>query len=230
MATPNVSAFEALSGPPPVLRTEERKLYDQIRAKFMSCFKPEDILEWQLINRLVDEAWFIKRYSRHQTLAIERRYQQSLEFRAQRLRAENARKEQLAKSMADRMRQKPAEVADLLHLEEKVVEAASEIDEILERTPTELQHNRALEESILFQEQLDKLIASSTKRFNDTLELLAHYREGLGQRLRQVAEEVLKPEAPVNAGDGQIEKTSIVPPEEGGELTKQINELPRSVN
>jgi hypothetical protein len=34
----------------------------------------------------------------------------------------------------------------------------------------------------------------------------------------------------VNAGDGQIEKTSIVPPEEGGELTKQINELPRSVN
>jgi hypothetical protein len=76
MATPNITAFEALSGPPPVLRTEDSKLYDQIRALFMSCFKPENILEWQLINRLVDEAWFIKRYSRHQTLAIERWYQQ----------------------------------------------------------------------------------------------------------------------------------------------------------
>jgi hypothetical protein len=125
------------------------------------------------------------------------------------------------------MTQKPAEVADLLHLEEKVVEAASEIDEILERTPTELQHNRAFEKSILFQGQLDKLIASANRRFNDTLELLEHYREGLGQQLRQAAEEVLKAEAPVN---GQIEKTSIVPSEESGEVTEEINELPRSVN
>jgi hypothetical protein len=36
MATPNVTVFEALSGPPPVLRTEESTLYDQIRAHFMS--------------------------------------------------------------------------------------------------------------------------------------------------------------------------------------------------
>jgi hypothetical protein len=187
-------------------------------------------LEWQLINRLVDEAWFIKRYSRHQTLAIERRHQQSLEIQAQWLKTRNARKEQSAKSMVDRMTQKPAEVADLLHLEEKVTEAASEVDEILGRTPTELQHNQALQESILFQEQLDKLIASSTKRFNDTLELLEHYREGLGQRLRQIAEEALKAEAPVNAGDGQIEEPSIVPLEQGGEVTKEINELPGSVN
>jgi hypothetical protein len=59
-------------------------------------------LEWQLINRLVDEAWFIKRYSRHQTLAIERRHQQSLEIQAQWLKTRNARKEQSAKSMVDR--------------------------------------------------------------------------------------------------------------------------------
>jgi hypothetical protein len=80
MANLTFIELEALSGPPPVLRTEDRKLYDQIRAQFMSCFKPKNILEWQLINRLVEEAWFIKRCSRHQTLAIERWYQQSLEF------------------------------------------------------------------------------------------------------------------------------------------------------
>jgi hypothetical protein len=71
------------------------------------------------------------------------------------------------------------------------------------------------------------LIASANRRFNDTLELLEHYREGLGQQLRQAAEEVLKAEAPVS---GQIEKTSIVSSEEGGEVTEEINELPRSVN
>jgi hypothetical protein len=35
--------------------------------------------------------------------------------------------------------------------------------------------------------------ASATKRFNDTLELFEHYREGLGLRLRQAAEELLRP-------------------------------------
>jgi hypothetical protein len=122
MSKSNFSKFEAFFGLLPVLRTEDRDSYERIRAEFMRNFQPTDILEWQLINRLVEEAWFIKRYSRHQTLAIERWYQQGLEFQVQRLKAQNTRKEQLAKSMADRMRQKPAEVADLLHLEEKVVQ------------------------------------------------------------------------------------------------------------
>ena len=105
MAKPNTTAFEAFLGPPPVLRTEDRDLYEKIRAEFMSNFQPGDILEWQLITRLVDDAWFIKRYSRHQTLAIERRHHQSLEFQVQRLKAQKARQETLAKSMAGRMTQ-----------------------------------------------------------------------------------------------------------------------------
>jgi hypothetical protein len=228
MAKPNATAFEAFLGPPPVLRTEDRDLYEKIRAEFMSDFQPRDILEWQLITRLVDDAWFIKRYNRHQTLAIERRHHQSLEFQVQRLKVQNARKEALAKSMAGRMTQRPAEVADLLHLEENVLDTASEIDEIFERTPTELQYNRALEKSMLFQEQLDKLIASATKRFNEALELLEHYREGLGARLRQVAEEVLKDDFPKKADNGSSPpgqpSASIVPSEEEDEVTKEINE------
>jgi hypothetical protein len=228
MTKSNFLSFEALAGPPPVLQTEERKLYDQIRAQFMSTIKPNDIVEWLLVTKLVDDTWFIKRYTRHQTLAIERRHHQSLEFQVQRLKAQKARQETLAKSMAGRMTQKPAELADLLHLEENVLDTASAIEEIFERTPTELQYNRALEKSMLFQEQLDKLIASATKRFNDTLELLEHYREGLGQGLRQVAEEVLKAEAPENAGAGsrlpEKPSTSIVPSEEEDEVTKEINE------
>ena len=176
----------------------------------MDCFAPADILEWHLVNRLIEEAWFIKRYTRHQTVAVERWYQQSLEFQAQRVKAQRARKETLANSLAERMTQRPPEVADLLHLEGKVLDSPAELDEILLRTPTELQHNRALEKSMLFQEQLDKLIASATKRFNDALELFEHYREGLGQRLRRVAEEVLKADGPPH--DGEVPLKPRAPP------------------
>jgi hypothetical protein len=159
-------------------------------------------------------------------VAVERWYQQSLEFQAQRAKAQSARKETLANSLAERMTQRPPEVANLLHLEGKVLDSAAEIDEILLRTPTELQHNRALEKSMLFQEQLDKLIASATKRFNETLELFEHYREGLGQRLRRVAEEVLKADGPEHDGDGspQTEGPSIVPSEATDTVTEEVNQ------
>jgi hypothetical protein len=198
----DIAKIEALSGPPSVLRSEDRELYENIRDRFMACFAPEDVLEWHLVNRLIEEAWFIKRYTRHQTVAVERWYQQSLEFQAQRVKAQSARKETLANSLADRMTQRPPEVADLLHLEGKVLDSAAELDEILLRTPSELQHNRALEKSMLFQGQLDKLVAGATKRFNDTLDLFEHYREGLGQRLRRVAEEVLKADGLLHDGNG----------------------------
>ena len=69
----------------------------------------------------------------------------------------------------------------------------SDVDEILERTPTELEHNRALEKGIIFQEQLDKLTSSATKLFNEALLLFEHYNEGLGRRLRQAAQKLLQP-------------------------------------
>ena len=135
--------LEILASPQPVLRSEDRELYEKIRDRFMACFAPKDVLEWHLVNRLIEEAWFIKRYTRHQTVAVERWYQQSLEFQAQRVKAQSARKETLANSLAERMTQRPPEVADLLHLEEKVLESPAELDEILQRTPTELQHKSA---------------------------------------------------------------------------------------
>ena len=190
--TLNIAELEALSGPAPVLRTEARAFYDKFRADFMACLMPADILEWQLVNRLIDDAWFIKRYTRHQTVMVERRFQQSLEFQVQRIKTQNATKKTQVNRLAERMTLNPPEVADLLHLEVQVCDLPSDVDEILQRTPTELEHNRALERSLVFQEQLDKLVASATRRFNETLELLEHYKEGLGHRLRQAAKELLK--------------------------------------
>jgi hypothetical protein len=91
------------------------------------------------------------------------------------------------------MSQTPPDVAHLRHLEDTVLESLSDVEEILERTPTELDHNQALEKGIVFQVQLNKLIESATKRFNDALLLLEHYNEVVGQRLRRAAQKLFAP-------------------------------------
>ena len=57
----------------------------------------------------------------------------------------------------------------------------ADVDKILERTPTELEHNKALEDGIVFQEQLDRLINSSWARIEKILHHLEQYRAGLGE-------------------------------------------------
>ena len=88
----------------------------------------------------------------------------------------------------------------------------SDVDAILECTPTELDHSRALEASIVFIEQLDKLINSATARGNDALEQLELYQVGLGQRLRQRSDEII--EGAFDEAEGstkQIESPPLVP-------------------
>jgi hypothetical protein len=193
-------------------RTEDPKLYDKFRAYFMDCLAPEDVVQWYLVDRLVENAWLIKRYSRHQTLAVERWYRQSLEFQAQRMKLQKERKENRTSFLADKMSGTPADLAHLQYLEHTILETVSDGEEIFERTPTELEHNRALGNGIVFHEQLDKLTSSATKRFNETLVLLEHYNEGLGRRLRQAAQKLLAPSCRKPGEDTlpQTEAPSIV--------------------
>jgi hypothetical protein len=147
-----------------------------------------------LIKHLVDAMWDIKRYTRHRTVAIERWFRQSLAFQAQRTKLQDQRKQALAYHAAERASQSPADVARLIELQDTLEAGVSDVDEILKRTPTELEHNRALEKGIVFHDQLEKWIASATARFNSALEQFELYREGLGHRLRQAAEEILDAE------------------------------------
>ena len=160
----------------------------------MDCLGPEDVVQWYLVDRLVENAWLIKRYSRHQTVAVERWYRQSREFQALRMKLqkeEKRRPHELSRRQDER--DLLADLAHLQYLEDTILKTVSDGDEILERTPTELEHNRALGNGIVFHEQLDKLTSNATKRFNETLVLLEHYNEGLGRRLRQAARKLLAP-------------------------------------
>jgi hypothetical protein len=223
-ATANLS----LSGRTPVLKTEDPALYAKLHANFMACLSPEDIVLESLIDRLVNDQWFIMRYGRHQTVAIERSFQQSLDFQEQRRNLRKAKKEALAKIQAERMAQSPPEVAQLVHLEKRVGDPIEEIDEILERTPTEIEHNRALERSILFQEQLDRLVNNATKRFNETLELIECYKARSGKRLRQAAEDLNAVSTDQGEAPRQTEGPSIVPSENNTLADQMVDPNPSS--
>jgi len=227
---PDLAIMNALSAGVRILRTEDRELYDRIHTDFVACLAPEDILAGMLVHRLVNEAWFIMRYHRHQSLAIERRFHQSLDFQVQRIKTQNLRKDALARNLAERTSQNPTEVAQLVYLE-KVGNAIEAVDDILERTPTELEHNRALEKSIDFQVQLDGLVTNATKRFNETIELLDRYKTGLGNRLRQAAEALLNPKGTEHEENPPLAQTvapPIAPSEEANLGDGADNQIPSS--
>src|SRR6516164_2486921 len=187
----NLKKMRAMFGPPPVLRSESHVQYLAILDRYIELFDPQDVLEVTLITHLVNEVWLIKRYMRHQTLGIERWHQQSLAFQKQRHQSQDARKERQAREKAEARTLKPTAIAELVHLEDNVDTVRNDVHEIADRRPAELEHNRALEQGSAFQEQLDKWLTTAMVRCNKILELFEHYREGLGQRLRQVADQII---------------------------------------
>jgi hypothetical protein len=187
----NPAKLKQLLGRPPVLRSESRGDYDKLFKHLIKHFEPRDIVEVILLDHLVYEIWIFKRYSRHQVVALERRHQQLVAFQIERRKAQGARKEKLASEQADIMTSTPSDIMQMIKLEDTVQSGVAEVDEIIRRTPSEREHNRALEASVAFNDQLDKWLSNAKVRLNKTLERLEQYREGLGQRLRQPVQEVL---------------------------------------
>ena len=105
-----------------------------------------------------------------------------------------AGKEDLAWKNAEKNSAKPADIAALVALEDSFIDVLTDTDEIMERRASEFEHNRAFGQGIVFQERLDKLIASRVARRNDALRQLELYRAGLGQLAQNAASEILDAE------------------------------------
>jgi hypothetical protein len=210
--------FNAFLGPAPVLTTENERHYNEFWEKLIECFKPQDLMEALLIRQVQNETWKITRYSRHQTVAVDRRFRQSLEFQAQRRKEQLARREALAKEFANKTGRPITDFSTLIHLEDVITSSVSEIDDILQRTPTELDHNRALEQGIVFEEQLDRLINSALLRRNNAIEQLEFYRDGLGRDWRRISDEIIDAEAVPVAGPARELETSTAASDDQGSI------------
>jgi len=207
-----LTEFSALFGPPPVLSSENDENYEAMCNHLMDCLGPVDFLEVLLIKTVLNESWKLIRYYRHQAVGTERRFRQSLAFQGERRRELTARREALARELAEKTGRPLTDFDKLVHLEEVVSSVVDDVDRILDRGATETQHNQALADGIAFQEQLDRLITAAIARRNDALETLELYRNGLGQTWRRISDEVIEGSVlEISGPEKQVEAPPVAP-------------------
>jgi sulfur transfer complex TusBCD TusB component (DsrH family) len=205
---------QALFGPPPVLSTENAENFQQILDRSLTCLESRDLIEVVLIRDFVVAAWEDNRYARHRAVAVERWHAQSLDAMAQQAKLQQARKEQFVRSKASDMGRQPADIGHLVELEGKVLDPIHSVRDILDRQPTERDHNRALEKGIAFLEQLDRLSNSATARRGGALRELDLYRRGLGALVSAVVDKVIDAACQeLTAPSDQTSSLSLVPSE-----------------
>ena len=88
-------------------------------------------------------------------------------FWAERRKELKAKKQTLAEELARKSRQPITEYSKLIELDDTIMSTLPDLDDIDARQPSELEHNRALEQGIVFQERIDRLLNSAHKRRND---------------------------------------------------------------
>src|SRR6516162_6737685 len=118
------------------------------------------------------------------------------------------------------------EYSKLIELDDTIMSTLPDLDKIDARQPSELEHNRALEQGIVFQERIDRLLNSAHKRRNDALHLLDLCRHGLGQHGREISNQIIIAEVseitplpattdavdrdiPMSAQDGEVSAQNV---------------------
>ena len=191
----HLAELSALLGEPPVLSSENAEDYNLMWQKLIECCMPADLMELLLVGQIQNETWTIIRLHRHQTLAVERRFRETNGFLAERRKELKAKKQALAEELARKSRQPMTEYSKLIELDDIIMSTLTELEEIDARQPSEIEHNRALEQGIVFQEHIDRLLNSAHKRRNDALHWLDLYRHGLGQHWREISDQIIIAEA-----------------------------------
>jgi hypothetical protein len=217
---PGLADMMSILGPSVVLRSENKEHYDEIVRHYQEIIQPQDMIESTLLKRLVDATWIVIRCGHHQAVTIERNIDQDLQTRLEKHKTAKADWQVQVDSLRRKGNTGTADGAETLRvLERKVTAAQATIDKIISESATEAQYNRVIERTIVVQQQLDRLITTSTKRFNEALKLFDDYRQGLGQRLRGAAEEMLKANgAQIDANNaGRTGSPSIVPSQSHGD-------------
>jgi len=216
-----------LFGTPPVLSSEDKAKFTELFHHVVDCVKPLNIVEMIYLWHFVCATWLINRYSRHMTVAIERFAEQNREFRAQRakLRAERQRIKESRE--VDKLTQSPADMAQLVQLEDKVEDNVRDVDAIFEAAELERDHNKALQQSIVLQEQPSALIVAQTKIRDEALRQLELFRNGLGALAKEVTEAAIAESA---VDDADLPAMGDAPPvapavdEEAAAVTDQASD------
>jgi hypothetical protein len=167
-----------LLGPPPLLNGESAELYNQVLARVAEELGAgDDVILQLLIKRFVDGYWESTRYTRHRAVLIDRRTRQNVEFQAERKRKQKERREAALQKIATQLGQPKNRFTQMIEQELFIQSSVEDVDGILddERTPTEIEHNRAIEATIAVQSQFEQLIDSAARRQDSALMLAERY-------------------------------------------------------
>jgi len=179
----NPVAIAALLGPPPLLNGENAERYDQLFTRVVEAFGAEDDVILQLLaKRFVDGYWESSRYGRHRAVLLDRRVRQSAEFQAERRKEQKAKRDAALDKIATNLGQPRNEFVRMIEREGLIQSTVEDIDQILERTPSEIEHNRAIEATIAIQSQFEALIDSAARRQDSALIHVERYAAAKQQR------------------------------------------------
>jgi hypothetical protein len=172
-------------GPGPVLSTEDRKAYEQMRWRLTHTLQlGDDFIEIMLAGTVINLTWEKLRYVRLKKALIELAHHKRLVLEAKDI--------ELAAPIHHIVRAAEAKKAGKPAPEPEDV--SDRVKALWDRPPTLIEHARAIEDCLDEYERLDKLDIAVEVRLRAALADLEHYREGLGRQLRQAVEQVIEGE------------------------------------
>jgi hypothetical protein len=214
----------ALFGKPPVLSSEEEKQFTELFHCVADCVKPQNMVEMIYLWHFVCATLLINRYMRHMTVAIERFAKQNREFRAQRAKLREQRQSAQVSREVDKLTESPADVAQLAQLERTHEDMVVDTDAIFAAADQERDHNKALQQSIALQEQLNALIVAQTRIRDEALRQLELFRKGLGSLAMETTESILARQADKHHDlPTEGDAPPIAPPDDEGAVAPAVS-------
>ncbi len=186
-ATPIPEDILSLFGDPPVLSTENRKIYSDLLCRVAQAVKPKNMIEWMLIKDIVDLSWEIQRLRRYKSQLIERARRSSLDA--------IEIDEETAKLPPD---QQPKPFPMLLPELFPPRPPSKVYKQHQKRKKTELHGERGSAIAFLAvienYERIDSLLISAELRRSAVLRDIQFYRESLAHLLRDASDRIIDAE------------------------------------
>jgi hypothetical protein len=169
-----IAAWWTMFGPPPVLSSENRDGYDNLRNAYVAYYRPTDARRWAWIRELVDTQWEILRHLRYRTAALEWSHAKWIHGR---------------RKVVQQHLQKPKEeIRELLHycgdneialnrvasIKRHVANFEATLEKLAK--PDDQKHSLALQREAKYVEKIDKWLKNAIERRNKLLAIIEYFR------------------------------------------------------
>jgi hypothetical protein len=217
MSEAELLRFRALLGEPPVLSSEDREHFEELFRSIAAAMKPRNMLDVLNLWHCVCASWFINRYNRHATVAIERHTLQMQANEAERARLRKLRASNQEHIEARKLTGSPADVADTVRLHENFEDRIGDADRIFEHSDLERNHNRSLLAMLDSEEKLSRLAITQTAIKNESYRQFELCQMGFGELAGEDTQNFIEGECKAITGPPhEAEASSIVPADDAG--------------